>query len=57
LVRERGRAEGVSVAKSKGMSAEAARCIADVVDRRYVGYPAAPIVGATLPIVITARSK
>jgi hypothetical protein len=57
LVRERGRAEGVSVAKSKGMSAEAARCIADVVDRRYVGYPAAPIVGATLPIVLTARSK
>lgn len=57
LVRERGRAEGVSVAKSKGMSAEAARCIADVVDRRYVGYPAAPIVGATLPIVLSARSK
>jgi hypothetical protein len=57
LVRERGRAEGVSVAKSKGMSAEAARCIADVVDRRYVGYPAAPIVGATLPIVLTTRSK
>jgi hypothetical protein len=57
LVRERGRAEGVTVAKSKGMSAEAARCIADVVDRRYVGYPAAPIVGATLPIVLTARSK
>lgn len=55
LVRERGRAEGVTVAKSKGMSAEAARCIADVVDRRYVGYPAAPIVGATLPIVLTAR--
>ena len=57
LVRERSRAEGVSVAKSKGISAEAARCIADVVDRRYVGYPAAPIVGATLPIVLTARSK
>jgi hypothetical protein len=57
LVRERGRAEGVSVAKSKGMSAAAARCIADVVDRRYVGYPAAPIVGATLPIVLSTRSK
>lgn len=53
LVRERGRAEGVSVAKSKGMSKEAAKCIADVVDRRYVGYPAAPIVGATLPISIS----
>jgi hypothetical protein len=57
LVRERGRAEGVSVAKSKGMSKEAARCIADVVDRRYVGYPAAPIVGATLPIVISHQGQ
>jgi hypothetical protein len=57
LVRERGRAEGVSVTKRKGMSAEAARCIADVVDRRYVGYPAAPIVGATLPIVVSYKSK
>ena len=26
------------------------KCIADVIDRRYVGYPAAPIVGATLSI-------
>jgi hypothetical protein len=50
LVRERGRAEGVSVKSFQGVSAEAARCIADVVDRRYVGYPAAPIVGATIPI-------
>jgi len=57
LVRERGRAEGVTVGKAKGMTGEAAKCIADVVDRRYVGYPAAPIVGATLPIVVTYRSK
>ena len=26
----------------------------DVVDRRYVGYPAAPIVGATIPIELSA---
>lgn len=50
LVRERGRAEGVGVKARRGMSIEAAKCVADVVDRRYVGYPAAPIVGATLSI-------
>lgn len=55
LVRERGRAEGVSVQRHEGMSKAAAACIADVVDRRYVGYPAAPIVGATIPIELGVR--
>ena len=55
LVRERGRAEGVSVKSRKGMSETAAECIADVVDRRYVGYPAAPMVGATIPIELSIR--
>ena len=55
LVRERGRAEGVSVQRREGMSKAAALCIADVVDRRYVGYPAAPIVGATIPIELGVR--
>jgi len=50
LVRERGRAEGVLVKERRGVSVAAAKCVADVVDRRYVGYPAAPIVGATLSI-------
>jgi len=50
LVRERGRAEGVSVKERQGVSLAAAKCVAEVVDRRYVGYPAAPIVGATLSI-------
>lgn len=54
LVRERGRAEGVAVKERRGMSVEAAKCVADVVDRRYVGYPAAPIVGATLSIEFAA---
>jgi hypothetical protein len=54
LVRERGRAEGVSVKSHQGMSLAAAKCIADVIDRRYVGYPAAPLVGATIPIEIGA---
>jgi hypothetical protein len=55
LVRERGRAEGVSVKSRKGMSKAAAACIADVVDRRYVGYPAAPMVGATIPIELSIK--
>ena len=50
LVRERGRAEGVSVAKRVGVSDSAARCVADVVDRRAVGVPEAPMVGATIVI-------
>jgi hypothetical protein len=37
------------------MSASAAQCIAEVVNLRYVGYPAAPIVGATIPIVLSAQ--
>ncbi len=47
LVRARGRAEGVSVAKKAGLGAKAASCVADVVDRRFVGTPDAPMVGAT----------
>jgi hypothetical protein len=50
LVRERGRAEGVSVKDRQGVSLAAAKCVAEVVDRRFVGYPAAPIVGASLSI-------
>jgi hypothetical protein len=49
-VRERGRAEGLTVKDRTGLSLAAAKCIADVVDRRFVGYPAAPIVGADLSI-------
>jgi hypothetical protein len=48
LVRERGRAEGVTVKERTGLSLAAAKCVANVVDRRFVGYPAAPIVGADL---------
>ncbi len=47
LVRVRGRAEGVSVQKRTGVSADAAQCVAHVVDRRWVGEPEAPLVGAT----------
>ncbi len=57
LVRERGRAEGVSVAKRRGLTEKAARCVADVVDRRSVGIPDEPIVGATVVVNFTAESE
>lgn len=57
MLRQRGRAEGVSVAKRSGVSAEAARCVSEVVDRRYVGVPAEPIVGATVSIKFIKAAK
>jgi hypothetical protein len=57
LVRQRGRAEGVSVNKRTGLSQEAARCVSEVVDRRYVGVPDAPIVGATVVIKFAKAAK
>jgi hypothetical protein len=55
LVRARGRAEGVSVAKKSGVSSQAAQCVADVVDRRQVGIPEEPIVGATVVVQFAAH--
>jgi hypothetical protein len=57
LLRAKGRAEGVSVAKRMGVTTEAARCISDVVDRRFVGVPDAPIVGATVSIKFGKAAK
>jgi hypothetical protein len=57
LVQERGRAEGVSLKKRRGLGDAAAKCIADVVDRRFVGYPEEPAVGATLVVTITKKKK
>ena len=57
LLRQKGRAEGVSVAKRIGVTTEAARCISEVVDRRYVGVPDAPIVGATVVIKFAKAAK
>jgi len=57
MLRARGRAEGVSVAKRSGVSAEAARCVSEVVDRRYVGVPAEPMVGATVVIKFVKVAK
>jgi hypothetical protein len=55
LVRSKGIAEGVSVQKRLNVSPEAARCIAEVVDRRHVGVPDEPLVGATLQLKIVSR--
>jgi hypothetical protein len=57
LVRPRGRAEGSTAQKHRGMSEKAARCIADVVDRRFVGYPDAEMVGATLVVKVSKKKQ
>jgi len=57
LLRSKGRAEGVSVAKRIGVTTEAARCVSEVVDRRFVGVPDAPIVGATVTIKFSKAAK
>jgi hypothetical protein len=54
LVRSKGIAEGVSVQKRQNVSAEAAHCVAEVVDRRRVGVPDEPLVGATLVVKFAA---
>jgi hypothetical protein len=57
LVRSKGIAEGVSVQKRVNVSAEAARCVAEVVDRRRVGVPDAPLVGATVIVKFDKTAK
>lgn len=55
LIRDRGRAEGSSVKKSAGVTKDAAKCIADVVDRRFVGYPKGELVGASVAIKLKKK--
>jgi hypothetical protein len=57
MVTERGRAEGAGAEKYQGITESAARCIADVVDRRPTGTPEAPIVEATATIRISRKSN
>jgi hypothetical protein len=57
LVRERGRAEGAVVKLRRAVSEKAAACIADVVDRRFVGHPDVPIVGATLIVKFSKADR
>jgi hypothetical protein len=48
MVMTKGIAEGVTVHKRMNVSTEAARCVADIVDRRRVSVPEEPMVGATV---------
>jgi hypothetical protein len=57
LVRAKGVAEGVSVAKRTNLSKEAAQCVADVIDRRRVGTPESPMVGATVLVKFAKLDK
>lgn len=57
LVRAKGVAEGVSVAKRTNLSKEAAQCVAEVIDRRRVGTPESPMVGATVLVKFTKLDK
>jgi hypothetical protein len=57
LVRSKGVAEGVSVAKRTNLSKEAAQCVADVIDRRRVGTPESAMVGATVLVKFTKLDK
>jgi hypothetical protein len=57
LVRAKGVAEGVSVAKRTNLSKEAAQCVAEVVDRRRVGTPESPMVGATVLVKFAKLDK
>jgi hypothetical protein len=56
LVQERGRAEGATAESWKGVDEKAARCIADVIDRRPTGTPEAPMTAATA-VVRVAKAK
>jgi hypothetical protein len=56
LVRgERSRAEGAEVGSFVGVTREAARCVATVVDRRQVGTPTVPMTGASLPFELREK--
>jgi hypothetical protein len=57
LVGDRGRAQGVSVQKRVAVGDKAAKCVADVVDRRWVGTPEAPMVGATAVVKFSRVKK
>jgi outer membrane biosynthesis protein TonB len=53
LVGDRGRAQGVSVQKRVALGEKAASCVADVVDRRWVGVPESPLTPVTAVVKFT----
>jgi hypothetical protein len=54
LVRSRGRAEGVEVLASKGVSSEAAACVRRLLKNKAIGAPTADPVGVTVTISFKA---
>jgi hypothetical protein len=57
LVRSRGRAEGVEILASKGVSAEAAACVRLLLKNKPIGSPTADPVGVTLTISLKPGSR
>lgn len=57
LVRNRGRAEGVEVLSSKGLSAEAASCVRVLLKNKPIGPPSADPVGVTVTISLKPPAK
>ncbi len=57
LVRDLERAEGVSVKSFKGMSKQAARCVADVIDRRHIGDPEGELMGASVRLAFSMKTN
>jgi hypothetical protein len=57
LVRARGRAEGVEVLSSQGISPEAAACVRQFLKNRNVGHPSSDPVGVTVVLSFKPPSK
>jgi hypothetical protein len=57
LVRARGRAEGVEVLSSQGVSAEAASCVRLLLKNRTIGHPTADPVGVTVVLNFKQGAK
>ncbi|MEP7127134.1 MAG: hypothetical protein ABJE95_39740 [Byssovorax sp.] len=57
LVRNRGRAEGVEVLSSKGVSPDAAACVRLLLKNKPIGPPSADPVGVTVTISLKPPSK
>ena len=55
LVRPRGRAEGVEIVSSKGVSEDAKECVRLLVKNRMVGVPSSEAVGVTVTIALKAK--
>jgi hypothetical protein len=53
IVRAPGRAEGVDVARVRGVSSDIVRCATSVLAQRYVGSPSVDPVGATVTVRFT----